>query len=460
MNQKYSLNNAWMKLAPVGQSFFEQLIHYCTTQGDQAENYALEIKGADVNPADKVGGAKIAKFIIGASNRDPIKARDFFAGHAIMLVGLGNGSAEGIDQVELLRINNVVEKYFGDQSPRWDIQWLDLPTNSAKKILAIIVAPPSLGDPIYFSHSDGEGIKDGEICVRSPGQTRMANSNDLTKLFKQLSSRKDIEEPFELEVKLQCNQFSELPKATDLLRQYVLKRSEKLESRLPSKQRDTPFGISIESLSLYKEERSEADYKKQIQTWKYRALESIDASTRKALCAFFSPLEITINNNSELFIRELEIKFFPDFPSRVSILKRSKENRKNTITSALPKEPKPWKSSYYTMQKQIAENFKKVSFGVDSIQTIPIKHSFIWDNESKTGELYLKELRPRDSVTFQFERYFCIVSDSGVTEIKLPWKATLAGKNRLYEGNAKIMVVKSTALKDFELTINELMHTE
>ena len=142
MNQKYSLNNAWMKLAPVGQSFFEQLIHYCTTQGDQAENYALEIKGADVNPADKVGGAKIAKFIIGASNRDPIKARDFFAGHAIMLVGLGNGSAEGIDQVELLRINNVVEKYFGDQSPRWDIQWLDLPTNSAKKILAIIVAPP------------------------------------------------------------------------------------------------------------------------------------------------------------------------------------------------------------------------------------------------------------------------------------------------------------------------------
>lgn len=397
-----------MKLAPVGQSFFEQLIHYCITQGDQAENYALEIKSADVNPADKVGGAKIAKFIIGASNRDPIKARDIFAGYAIMLVGLGNGSAEGIDQVELLRINNVVEKYFGDQSPTWDIQWLDLPTNSAKKILAIIVAPPSLGDPIYFSHSDGEGIKDGEICVRSLGQTRMSNSNDLTKLFKRLHSGKENEEPFELEVNLQCNQFSELPKATDLLRQYVIKRSRKLESRLPNNQRDTPLGISIGSLSLYKEERSEADYKKQIQTWKCGALDSIDASTRQALCAFFPPLEITVNNNSNLFIRELEVKFLPDFPSKISILKRSKENRKNTITSALPKEPKPWKCSYSTMQEQIADNFKKVSFAPDPILTSPIKHSFIWDNESKTGALYLKELRPRDSVTFQLTGTFAL----------------------------------------------------
>ena len=112
------------------------------------------------------------------------------------------------------------------------------------------------------------------------------------------------------------------------------------------------------------------------------------------------------------------------------------------------------------MQEQIAENLKKVSFAPDPILTSPIKHSFIWDNESNTGALYLKELRPRDSVTFQFERYFCIASESGVTEIKLPWKATLAGKNRLYEGNAKVKVLKSAALQDFELTINELMHTK
>lgn len=460
MSRNFGDAATWMKSAPVGQTFFKNLLDYCIQKGDQAESYALEIKGADVNPTSKVGGAKIAKFIIGAANRDPEQAKETFAGYAIMLIGLGDGTAEGIEQVELLNINNVVEKYFGDQSPTWDIQWLDLSTNSAKKILAIIVAPPSFGDTIYFSHSDGEGIKDGEICVRSPGQTRMANSNDLTKLFKRLHSGKENEEPFELEVNLQCNEFSELPKATDLLKQYVLERSRKLESRLPSKQRDTPFGISIESLSLYKEERSEADYKKQIQTWKCGALESIDASTRKALCAFFPPLEITVNNNSELFICGLEIKFLPDFPSKVSILKRSKENRNNTITSALPTEPKPWKCSYSTMQEQIAENLKKVSFAPDPILTSPIKHSFIWDNESNTGALYLKELRPRDSVTFQFERYFCIASESGVTEIKLPWKATLAGKNRLYEGNAKVKVLKSAALQDFELTINELMHTK
>ncbi|WP_277035123.1 hypothetical protein [Propionimicrobium lymphophilum] len=452
MNQNFADDAAWMKTVPVGQMFFKNLLDYCIQQGDQAESYALEIKGADVDPTSKVGGAKIAKFVLGAANRDPEQAKETFAGYAIMLIGLGDGAADGIEQVEVLNINNVVEKYFGDQALKWDVEWINLPDNSSKKILAVIVAPPSYGNPIYVSFSDGEGIDDGGIYVRSLGETRKAKGIDLSKLQKRAIQVVETEVPFNLEIKLQCNHFTELQEATDLVRSYVQKRSNYLISLLPSKKRN-PMGFDIGAISLFGEERTEEQYLIEIQDWEEKALSQIGARTEQALRAFFPPLTISLNNNSDLFVRGLEVELSVQFPPGVLILEREYgRSQREAIEDTFPEEPKPWgEANSLIPSLSSIYNPSTLSHGLSSVRTLT--RSFEWDQEKRVGKLWLKELRPKASIELQFDEFFFLANGVDVDGAIIPWKATMEGRNRQYEGNATICSQGSNALAELSAAL-------
>jgi len=135
----------WMKQAPAGERFFSSLVDYCKKEKDIAENSALEIKGSGVIPTSKIGGAKIAKFILGAANRNPEEISDVFAGHAIMIIGLDYEEEIGIPVVEIMDINKYVEPFIGTDGPLWDIEWKRLKSNPEQGILFVIVFPPKLG---------------------------------------------------------------------------------------------------------------------------------------------------------------------------------------------------------------------------------------------------------------------------------------------------------------------------
>jgi len=115
----------WMRQAPTGERFFNSLLDYCKKEKDIAENNSLEVKGSGVNPTSKVGGAKIAKFILGASNRNPEEIGDVFAGHAIMIIGLDYEVEIGTPVVEVMEINKYVEPFIGSDGPLWDVAWKD-----------------------------------------------------------------------------------------------------------------------------------------------------------------------------------------------------------------------------------------------------------------------------------------------------------------------------------------------
>lgn len=84
---------------PGGERFFRALVDQCKAAGDTAETESLELKGADLNPTTKVGGGKIAKFLIGTANRDPKSAMRRFEGYALVVIGIEkDGSAPGIDR--------------------------------------------------------------------------------------------------------------------------------------------------------------------------------------------------------------------------------------------------------------------------------------------------------------------------------------------------------------------------
>jgi hypothetical protein len=72
----------------MGEMGWAALVAYAAASDDRIERYFLEVK-SDVDLNTKAGRAKVAKFILGAANRDPGQVARRFGGHAVMLLGVG-----------------------------------------------------------------------------------------------------------------------------------------------------------------------------------------------------------------------------------------------------------------------------------------------------------------------------------------------------------------------------------
>lgn len=120
-------------LPPVGDAFFQGLLAECEQYGSGIESVSLELKGSEVLSGGKAGFAKIAKFIIGASNRDPELAKSEFQGYAIMVIGVeSNGELSEVLRCEDQEINSQIEGYPGGEAIHWFTHWIH-PSGDFKK---------------------------------------------------------------------------------------------------------------------------------------------------------------------------------------------------------------------------------------------------------------------------------------------------------------------------------------
>ena len=97
---------------PAGQLAWRALVDQLSKVDASAERHFYEIKSyIDLNTNE--GRAKVAKFILGAANRDPALAVSRFDGNALMFLGIGAGTAPGITGFEALELERYVRKFTG-----------------------------------------------------------------------------------------------------------------------------------------------------------------------------------------------------------------------------------------------------------------------------------------------------------------------------------------------------------
>lgn len=87
----------------------------------------------------KRGRHKVSKFILGAANRDPVKAAKRFSGHAVVLLGIGGGTVTGIPPFEAQDLEREVRKFTGADRPGWDYE--HVPVDADHDVIAIVVDP-------------------------------------------------------------------------------------------------------------------------------------------------------------------------------------------------------------------------------------------------------------------------------------------------------------------------------
>jgi hypothetical protein len=159
---------------PTGARGWAALVAWAAASDDRLERYFLEFK-SDIDLSTKHGRHKVAKFILGAANRDPAKAAKRFGGHAVLLLGVGSGKATGIPPFEAQDLEREVLKFVGADGPSRDYE--QIPIDTDHDVIAIIVDPP-IGR-IWPCLADGEGMKNGDIYLRGDGKTEKATGTEI-----------------------------------------------------------------------------------------------------------------------------------------------------------------------------------------------------------------------------------------------------------------------------------------
>ncbi|GAA4820865.1 hypothetical protein GCM10023201_02990 [Actinomycetospora corticicola] len=184
---------------PLGERARRALLDHVLEVGDAAERSYLEVK-TEVDLSKPAGVAKVAKFLLGAANRDPADASRYFGGYAVMVLGAGKGVRHGLPAgVEPHELEDRLRPYLGTNFPTFDLERLpaDEPT---REVLFVLAAPPSRGQPPYpcrknFQGEKGqENLADGAIYVRGHSNTRPAHSGEIDALVERARGEHDRRE--------------------------------------------------------------------------------------------------------------------------------------------------------------------------------------------------------------------------------------------------------------------------
>lgn len=108
-------------------------------RGDLAETGALEAKST-IDLTKKLGVAKVAQFILGASNRQPTAAQRYFGGHAVLVLGVAVGEEPGLPgkAIKAHDLANALKLYLGAAEKRWDLHHVPS-TATGQDVVGIVI---------------------------------------------------------------------------------------------------------------------------------------------------------------------------------------------------------------------------------------------------------------------------------------------------------------------------------
>jgi hypothetical protein len=427
--------------APKGVLAASRLIKAIVEIGDFAERHYLEVKGP-LDLSARPTRAKIAKFILGAANRDLKKSATAFEGYAVLVIGVSDHGIEGIPQVEVLEIEKVVRPYIGAKGPLWDAIWVPV-DGTSNHVLIVIVDPPQVGHGPFVCRANGEGVQDGRIYVRGDGETREATSEEFDLLIERGNT---VESPaVDFDVQLLGDIRTATYDADETLESYVNRTRDYLLDPLPKPstgpirasdlQDIVGFASAFSSMSSVlnymqtPEDRTEEEYRKQITDWEDRFRSAWPNAIKSVIGYSLSPLAIQLTNRTETFFHDVEVSLHIQ-GSAIGI--PYKNGRVSKSELGLPNPPRRWGPRHNNlMTPYLSPFYDRHDYSISSLA--PQRLS--WRNTKSIAiTLDAGDIRPRASEIFDEEDLVVFVSDSDVDQLHVDWSITAQGFNKVFTG--------------------------
>lgn len=438
--------------APLGLVVATELIDAVVDLGDLAERHYLELKST-LDLSSKRDQEKLAKFILGAANRMPGHAATAFEGYAVMLIGVGNGSAPGIEPIEMLGLVNGVRRFLGATGPRWDVVWSPVEA-AGKAVLVLVVDPPKNGQGPFPCRANGESLVDGRIYVRAEGATREATAEEVDMLVQRGRTASDA--TVEIGIELLGDLVSYEVDEESTIDRYISNVRRSLLSALPKEPTksspnleystalsDMTAKISAEFVrgsflnSTTPESRSPDQYRDQIDDWEEEVRGSW-ADAREVLIGHLGrPCIFRITNQTSNFLNGVEVVLHLDGAIR-GVPHQNEDRVANVRTLGIPDPPRRWGPRQRDLG--LASLFRPTSFPAGMFGR-PIAPSVRYRNSgSVTLEFHVGDLRPMGVYQSEDEVLVLVVDDLAVGAVHGGWELTAVGHNQVYRGEVAFSV--------------------
>lgn len=429
---------------PGGELGRQAFVDEMKTVDDRAERYFLELK-SDIDLSTKEGQAKVAKFILGAANRDAKMAARRFGGHALMVLGVSKGAAPGIPFFEAKDLQKVVTKFISHDGPKWDFN--SVRVDDTHSVVIIEVAPPVPG-VIWTCHAFGlDNLEDGAIYIRADGETRKAAGGEVrAMLARAKAATPDVK--LELEVVGMAHAYhcddSVVEQYIDRERAELLQGIEDAErAQRPSEAAKAgPAGLlrPIAPVSHeVPERRTPGQFKRQIESWAQEVREAWPVALDSLAAAIWGTVTFEVHNPGDSLLEDLEVEVH--IPGKVDGLDPVSRDGFD-FTSYSPDPPQRWGPR----QESYLANFTAGALvRTDLLPYVGRESTFRFENGgSVTVTIGPCDLRPGKIIPFSEE--MCLVLREPIeAPLLATWTATVRGHDRRYHGEVTISVALEVA---------------
>lgn len=281
---------------PTGTRSWAALVKWAAASDDRLERYFLELK-SDVDLTEKRGRHKVAKFILGAANRDPVKAAKRFGGHAVLLLGVGNGKASGIGPFEAQDLEREVQKFTGADAPEWDYEQISV--DAGHDVIAIVVDPPT--GRIWPCLADGEGMTNGDIYLRGDGKTEKATGAQVQAMLARRTTASTLPD---ITVEAAGNALA-VQFDLELLTAWVEDTAQDYIDNADAPTASSPFGIVAGPTLM--ERRSKNEFRREVQRWRELALTDPLSGVAEIAARFGEGIRLRVANPEKISLRDVRI---------------------------------------------------------------------------------------------------------------------------------------------------------
>ena len=316
---------------PAGTGGWIALVNHALALGDLSEVDYLELKGAlsFTGRQDRRRSAVVvSRAILGMANRMPDLAEKHLSGSGVVFVGIDQSQTlVGAVAVDAAVLRDLVEQYVGEDGPTWDHQFIN---HTDGLVLAVIVDAPQWGDRIhacrkdYSDDSSKLAVRDGEVLVRVPGQTRPATSHDLVNLERRRAKAPHTGAQVSVSY---AGAFDRTCRANvrELIEGMVEAEVDQLVESIPAPAPKSPYNSSFQALleqtSGRPDRRSPQQFRADVEQWQEECREASDDVVTEFLRHTLDHGTFVIRNESDRYLENVRVQVA--FPPEVSVLMAS-----------------------------------------------------------------------------------------------------------------------------------------
>lgn len=189
---------------PLGERSLRRILDYAVAVGDEAETTHLEVKSdLDLGSKNKVGVAKVAKFLLGAANHRRPWRRPTSAATPCWSSGRERTRYRASPVASAHELEDR-QPYLGPMFLAFDLDRISV--DADREVVFIVAQPPQDGQTIFVRHKSFQGedrndnLDAGAIYVRGASDTRPARPGEVQALVER--ARGGGKPPIKLDVEV------------------------------------------------------------------------------------------------------------------------------------------------------------------------------------------------------------------------------------------------------------------